>query len=73
MSQAGGVAVSKLFQVEPDNDQPIPQIRHHVPDHPQFHQDVVGQVFQAEGALAELAGAEQGKGLVHPFVPGLMQ
>ena len=67
----GGAAVSKLFQVEPDDDQPIPQIRHHVPDHPQFHQDVVGQVFQAEGALAELAGAEQGKGLVHPFVPGL--
>ena len=62
--------VSKLFQVEPDDDQPIPQIRHHVPDHPQFHQDVVGQVFQAEGALAELAGAEQGKGLVHPLVPG---
>ena len=54
-----------LFQIEPDHHQPIPQIRHHVPDHPQLHQNVVGQVSQAEGPLAQLAGFQQGKGLVH--------
>ena len=58
-----------LFQIKSHDNQPIPQIRHHVPDHPQLHEDVVGQVAEAEGALAEAAASEQVEGLVHPLVP----
>ena len=31
----------------------------------------MGQVLPAEGALAELAGPKQGKGLPHPLIPGV--
>ena len=58
-----------LLQIKSDYHQPIPQVGNHVPYHPQFHQDIIGQVFQAEGALAQLARFEQGKGFVHSFVP----
>ena len=46
-------------------------IWHHVPDHPQLHQDVVGQILQAERPLAQPAAFQQGKGFVHPLVPCL--
>ena len=59
------------FRSKSDDHQPVPQVRHHVPDHPQLHQDVVGQVLQAEGPLAQPAAFQQGKGLVHPLVPCL--
>ena len=58
-----------LFQIKSHDHQPVPQIGYHVPDHPQFHEDVVGQVTQAEGAFAEAAASEQVEGLVHPLVP----
>ena len=58
-----------LFQIKSHDHQPVPQIGYHVPDHPQFHEDIVGQVTQAEGALAEAAASEQVEGLVHPLVP----
>ena len=60
-----------LFQIKPYHHQPIPQVGHHVPDHPQFHQDVVGQILQAERPLAQPAAFQQGKGFVHPLVPCL--
>ena len=47
-----------LFEVKFYDHQPVPQVRHHVPDHPQLHQDVVGQILQAEGALAESVAAQ---------------
>jgi len=59
----------RSFQIKPHHDQPIPQIGDHVPDHPHLHEQVVGQVLQPEGALAEVAGAEQVEGFVHPLVP----
>ena len=36
-----------------------------------FHEEVVGQVTPAEGALAQPALFQQGKGLVHALVPRL--
>ena len=60
-----------LFQIKSHDHQPVPQIGYHVPDHPQFHEEVVGQVTPAEGALAQPALFQQGKGLVHALVPRL--
>jgi hypothetical protein len=60
-----------LFEVKFYDHQPVPQVRHHVPDHPQLHQDVVGQILQAERPLAQPAAFQQGKGFVHPLVPCL--
>ena len=62
-----------LFQIKSHDHQPVPQIGYHVPDHPQFHEDVVGQVTQAEGTLTEAAASEQVEGLVHPLVPRLAE
>ena len=53
-----------LFEVKFYDHQPVPQVRHHVPDHPQLHQDVVGQILQAERPLAQPAAFQQGKGFV---------
>ena len=47
-----------LFQIKSHDHQPVPQIGYHVPDHPQLHEDVVGQVAEVEGALAEAAASE---------------
>ena len=60
-----------FIQIKPYHHQPIPQVGHHVPDHPQFHQDVVGQIAPAEGTLVQFARFEQGKGLVHALIPSL--
>ena len=67
----GDFAFVLLFQVKPDDDQPVPQVGHHVPDHPELHQDIMGQVAPAERALAQLPGLEQVKCLPHPLVPSL--
>ena len=59
-----------LFQIKSHDHQSVPQIGYHVPDHPQLHEDIVGQVLQAEGALVEPSLFEQGEGFVHSLVPG---
>ena len=43
-----------LFEVKFYDHQPVPQVRHHVPDHPQLHQDVVGRSFRRKGRLPSL-------------------
>ena len=43
-----------LFEVKFYDHQSVPQVRHHVPDHPQLHQDVVGRSFRRKGRLPSL-------------------
>ena len=62
-----------LLQIKPDDHQPIPEVGEHVPDHPEFHQDIIRQVAEAEGTFAEVAGAEKVEGLVHPLIPCLAE